>query len=140
VTSTSYVSVLSLATITYTQTQCVNPTVTILTLATTTVSAWPAGTTTVTSQFRCGLRGSRVPPPHGGIIAPQFRSGGPPIPGLWPPAPIPGLMIPPASTSRNAVPEPKTTQTYTVTHRTVVATVTVAAEEKRTASRDVCAG
>jgi hypothetical protein len=140
VTATSYISVLSLTATTYTQTQCVNPTVTVVTPSTVTVSAWPAGTTTITSEYGCGLRGWRVPPLQAGI-GPIFRSGGPPLPGLWPPLPGPGFPLslapPPASTSYEAT-APETTPTYTVTHRTVVATVTAAKEEKWTAWITAC--
>jgi len=137
-TYTSYVSFISFSTITNTQTRCINPTVTITTPSTVTTSTWPAGTTTMTSFFRCRVRGTRVPPIQRGI-GPIFRWGGPPIPGLWPPFPIPGLL-PTSTTATTRDPDvPEITQTYTRTERNIVMTVTRAPVEKSTAWRTACA-
>jgi len=139
VTWTSYVSQFTIPTTTITLTRCINPTVTVLFPTTVTVTTWPAGTITITSEFRCGLRGLLVPSRQRGIVGPIFRSAGPPVPGGWPiPPGNPFELIPPGYESRRTD-VPKTTATYTMTERKVVATVTEAMETPSRVSRTVCA-
>jgi len=131
VTFTDYVSIFTIPVSTITNTRCIHPTVTVLFPITATVTAWPAGMTTITNEFQCGLRGPSVPSPHLGIGGPIFPSAGPP--GGWPIPPF-ALTPPEYKSRRTDVPE-----TYTMTERIVVATVTEAMETPSRVSKTVCA-